>query len=212
MAVEREDLEILKDLRNEHMADNIFRQYQPLTSLDQDGYWAKVVNSENFVVFTICIPDVEINKREEITVFTDEGARHIYTRKGWKVIGECRVGYINWRNRWAELGIFLGKEYMGKGYGREALYLLMEYTFSCLGLHTVRAETVTEKVKEIFIEFGFTFIGATEGTTFKDGWYHPDYILELYDGTWMGKREGIYEGSVKPHFEKADITIQDTIR
>jgi len=210
--VEREDLEILKDLRNEHLGDNIFRQYQPLTSLDQDGYWAKVVNSENFVVFTICIPDVEMDKQEEITVHTDEGARHIYTRKGWKVIGECRVGYINWRNRWAELGIFLGKEYMGKGYGREALYLLMQYSFDNLGLHAVRAETVTLQVKEIFIEFGFTPIGSTLGTTYHNGEWWADHILELYDKVWFRKRDGIYEGSVKPHFEKADITIQDTIR
>jgi RimJ/RimL family protein N-acetyltransferase len=212
MAVEREDLEVLKDLRNEHLPDNIFRQYRPLTSLDQDGYWAKVINSENFIAFTICIPDVDMDKREEFTVFTDEGARHVYTRKGWTVIGECRVGYINWRNRWAELGIFLGKEYMGKGYGREALWLLMEYAFANLGLHAIRAETVTEKVKELFMEFAFTYIGTTEGTTFNDGRYLPDHILELYEETWFLRRGGIYEGSVEPHFVKADTIIQDTVR
>ena len=69
-----------------------------------------------------------------------------------------------------------------------------------------------EKVKDIFQEFGFTYIGTTEGTTFKDGWYHPDHILELYDSSWMGKREAIYDESVEPHLEKADTAIQDTIR
>ena len=210
-AVERADLEVLKDLRNDHMADNIFRQYRPLTSKDQDGYWERIISSENFVVFTICIPEVDISEKE-ISVFTDEGSRHFQTRKGWKVVGECRIGYISWRNGWSELGIFLGKEFMGKGYGREALYLLMDYAFMNLGLHSIRAETVTEKVKDIFQEFGFTYIGTTEGTTFKDGWYHPDHILELYSATWMGKREAIYDESVEPHLEKADTAIQDTIR
>jgi len=88
----------------------------------------------------------------------------------------------------------------------------MQYSFDNLGLHAVRAETVTLQVKEIFIEFGFTPIGSTLGTTYHNGEWWADHILELYDKVWFRKRDGIYEGSVKPHFEKADITIQDTIR
>ena len=209
-AVEREDLEVLKELRNEHLGDNIFRQYRPLTSGDQDGYWDHVINHENFIVFTICIPDIDTHEKE-IAVHLDE-TKHYFTRKGWKVIGECRVGYINWRNRWAELGIFLGKEYMGKGYGREALWLLLNYAFMNLNLHAIRAETVTPKVKEIFEEFKAWPIGETLGTTYLDCEYRRDYILEFYEGGWKASSEAIYNVSVKPHLEKADIIIQDTIR
>lgn len=210
MAVEKEDLEVLKNLRNEHLPDNVFRQYRPLTSRDQEGYWEHVINHENFIVFTICIPEIDTSEKE-IAVHLDE-TKHHFIRKGWKVIGECRIGYINWRNRWAELGIFLGREHMSRGYGREALYLLMDYAFMRLDLHAIRAETVTPKVKELFEEFGFLFIGETKGTTYMDGDYRPDYILELYHGHWWMHREEIYNDSVEPHFEKADTPIQDTIR
>ena len=208
--VEREDLEVLKELRNEHLGDNIFRQYRPLTSGDQDGYWDHVINHENFIVFTICIPDIDTHEKE-IAVHLDK-TKHYFTRKGWRVVGECRVGYISWRNGWSELGIFLGKEFMSHGYGREALYLLMEYAFANLGLHAIRAETVTPKVKELFEEFGFHFIGQTEGTTYHDNEWRPDYILELYSSRWFQDREAIYKQAVEPHLDRAEVAIKDTIK
>lgn len=202
-AVVKEDLEKLRKLRNEHFADNVFRQYRPLTSKDQEGYWEKVINHENFVVFTICVPRVK-ERKGKIEVFSESGGHESYYElEEMIVVGEVRTGYINWRNRWAELGIFLGKDYMGFGFGREALYLMLDYAFNRLGLHAIRAETVTERVSDWFMEFGFEYIGATKGTTFKDGEWMPDHILEVYEDVWRERKDEIYDESVKGCIDEA---------
>jgi len=205
-AMEHEDLEKLRVMRNEHLWDNIFRQYRPLTSADQERYWNNVVNHENFVVFVITIPKLS-ETHKEIAVFDGDTNPRYFKKEEDQVIGEVRAGYINWRNRWAELGIFLGKEHMGHGYGRDALYLLLDYAFNNLNLHAIRAETVTPKVADLFREFMFTDIGQTHGTTFKDGEFKVDYILEVYVGRWFQHRKEIYATAVEPHVEPAPQTF-----
>lgn len=209
-AMELPDLERLRVMRNEHLQDNIFRQYRPLTSKDQEGYWEKVVNSENFVVFVVTAPVAMPSFKQPLGAFAvidgKENPVHA-TNVEWQVIGEVRVGYINWRNRWAELGIFLGKEHMGKGYGRDALYLMMDYAFNNLNLHCVRAETVTPVVADIFREFHFVDVGVTGGTTYFKGEYRPDIILDLFQARWWDYRDEIYANAVDKHVEASPPTF-----
>ncbi len=210
-AMELPDLEKLRVMRNENLTANIFRQYRPLTSKDQEGYWERVVNSENFVVFVVTIPIWDENNSRQplgsFAVIDGKGNQVHYKKLEDRVIGEVRVGYINWRNRWAELGIFLDKEYRGKGYGRDALFLMMDYAFANLNLHAIRAETVTPLVADIFREFGFSDVGRTFGTTYYQGEYRPDIILELYEGHWMQHRSEIYDLSVNKHVEAPPPTF-----
>ena len=54
-----------------------------------------------------------------------------------KIIGTTGLKEFNWINRSASLGIFIGEaEYRSKGYGTEALNILLEYAFRYLNLHT----------------------------------------------------------------------------
>ena len=47
----------------------------------------------------------------------------------WKLLGNCGFFSIDWRNRSAELGIFIGdKSYWNQGYGSEVLKLLLRRT------------------------------------------------------------------------------------
>ncbi len=53
-------------------------------------------------------------------------------------IGNCSLHAIQWEEKVAELGIVLGeKDCWGKGYGPEALRLLLHYAFRELGLKKV---------------------------------------------------------------------------
>ena len=58
------------------------------------------------------------------------------------LIGNCSLFDINHRSRKAELGIFIGdKEYWGKGFGTEAVKLILDYGFNILNLHNIILET-----------------------------------------------------------------------
>jgi len=63
----------------------------------------------------------------------------IALREGERPIGLCSLGLGEQPHRSGELGISIGdREYQGKGYGSEALGLLLEYGFATLGLHRIQ--------------------------------------------------------------------------
>jgi len=80
----------------------------------------------------------------------------ILTQDGDKVIGNCGLFRTNETNRTAEIGIMIGdKDYWGKGYGSEALQLLLKFgfenrNFNSISLHVFsfneRAIACYEKV------------------------------------------------------------------
>jgi len=197
-AMEKDDLEELRMLRNQTYPDGLYRQYRPLTSKDQEGYWERVVNQENFVVFPIVIPEVSDSRKDRITVVSDAGLEELHAVKKWRVIGEVRSGYINWKNRSAELGIFLGKDYQQHGFGTEALYMFLNHCFEFLNMHRIEAVTVTPRVRDWFSRFGFEEFGQTKRSNYFNDHWRPDYYMELYDNDWFLGRARLYEQYVKP--------------
>ena len=57
-----------------------------------------------------------------------------------KYIGNCLLMNLKSRNRNSELGIVIGdRAYWGRGYGRDAVKLLLNYGFHYIGLHRIEA-------------------------------------------------------------------------
>ncbi|MBB6217047.1 RimJ/RimL family protein N-acetyltransferase [Anaerosolibacter carboniphilus] len=55
-----------------------------------------------------------------------------------ELIGNIGFPKLDYMNRVAELGIFIGnKDYWGKGYGTEAIHLLLDFGFNILNLHNI---------------------------------------------------------------------------
>ena len=56
----------------------------------------------------------------------------------WVHIGGCGLHEIDWRHRWAELGIIIGaRDYWGRGYGTDAVQTLSGWAFDTLNLNRV---------------------------------------------------------------------------
>ena len=73
-----------------------------------------------------------ISKAENQAVFT------VYEKSELRPIGTTRLGEINHAHRTAGFGIMIGeKDRWGKGYGTEVTRLILEYGFTCLGLHNI---------------------------------------------------------------------------
>lgn len=70
----------------------------------------------------------------------DEASRTfgIYERATGRAIGNCGLHDLEFRHRRCEVGILIGDaECRGKGYGTEAMRLLLDYAFTALGMHSV---------------------------------------------------------------------------
>ena len=62
----------------------------------------------------------------------------IYVKAQLRPIGAAGLNGINHANRTAEFEIMIGeKDHWGKGYGTEVTKLMLDYGFTCLGLHNI---------------------------------------------------------------------------
>jgi len=78
------------------------------------------------------------------------------------LIGSCGFLEIDNLNQAAEIGIFIGdKKFWDKGYGTEAMALLMDYGFKALNLHNVmlRVFSFNERAIKCYEKIGFKTIG-----------------------------------------------------
>jgi RimJ/RimL family protein N-acetyltransferase len=67
-----------------------------------------------------------------------------------KAIGDCGLRGFNWINRYAELFITIGdKSFWGRGYGSDAVRLLLRLAFDKLNLHSVWLTTLATNERAI---------------------------------------------------------------
>lgn len=94
-------------------------------------------------------------------------------------IGQIDLIEIDWKNRWAVLGIVIGtKENWGKGYGSEAIKVLQDIVFNRLNLNKLelRVHDYNERAKKCYRSCGFKEEGRVRDKFFINGKY-TDYIV-----------------------------------
>ncbi len=95
------------------------------------------------------------------------------------LIGSISIHNIDHLNRNAFLGIFIGEEKnRGKGYGAEAIRLILHYGFKTLNLHNIMLSVNADNYAGIacYKKTGFKEAGRRREWVFKDG----EYIDRLY--------------------------------
>lgn len=92
-----------------------------------------------------------------------------------KLIGVIRLMFINWINRNAEIGIFIGeKDYQNRGIGKETIQLILNYGFNDLNLERIylKVGVTNYQAIKLYINCGF----FKEGTLRKHHWSNGKYI------------------------------------
>lgn len=116
----------------------------------------------------------------------------IITLNDNKLIGTVSLENINWIERSAVLGIFIGdNEFRNNGYGTEAIKLLLEYGFKYLNLHSIRLDllAVNERAHKCYLKCGFRDTGCSREEIFLNGKYydklHMDILENEFDGDYI---------------------------
>ena len=89
-----------------------------------------------------------------------------------EVIGDVALQGIDWKNRSCSLGQGIAKvEHRGKGYGAEAVRLLVEYAFFELGLERVTADTLEQNIpaQRSLEKLGFVLEGTQRKAVYFGG-------------------------------------------
>jgi RimJ/RimL family protein N-acetyltransferase len=134
-----------------------------------------------------CRPIVPKTHEERLAVFVDW--QNDDTRKSLAVIQNAdgalvgRVSYfgLNTRNQSVEIGYTIGTEYQDRGYGREAVHLLLAHLFETVKVNKVMAQTAAfnEPSVALLRGLGFTQDGRLRQHHELDGVLHDDLLFSI---------------------------------
>jgi len=106
----------------------------------------------------------------------------------WIFIGNCSLSDINWQNRSAEVGIFIGeKGYWNQGFGTNTMRLIIKHGFENLNLHRVwlRVFETNQRAMRSYEKAGFTQEGKFRQAQYLDGKYVDVMIMGMLKSEWQ---------------------------
>jgi RimJ/RimL family protein N-acetyltransferase len=160
-ALEKSDLELLKEWRNISSFRKNFREVRELNLFNQEKWFERTSSSPNDFMHMIIRLDDETP------------------------LGACGLLYTNWINRAADFSFYIGHKelYIDQlGYAEEAASLLLDYGFSNLNLNKIWMEIYefdTKKIEFFRDKFKFLEDGCLRENCFEDGRYWNSYLISL---------------------------------
>jgi len=125
---------------------------------------------------------------EEAAKKTDNYQFAIVLRDENRLLGSVGLMDVHNTNRTATLGIFIGEAAdRGKGYGAEAIKLLLDYGFRWLGLRNIDLHVNCENERAIacYKKVGFREYGRRRDAIFRDGEWVDRIHMEVLAQEWM---------------------------
>jgi RimJ/RimL family protein N-acetyltransferase len=123
--------------------------------------------------------------RRKVAYSTQEVNLAICLTSNSQHIGNFYLQNIDWIARHAEMGAFIGEPgLLSKGYGTEALRLMMRHAFQDLGLLKLYAHTLADNTAAIkhLEKCGYVLEGRLPRHCFKGGEFKDILIMAFYAG------------------------------
>jgi diamine N-acetyltransferase len=119
---------------------------------------------------------------EQTAADDGEVAFTIYERATGRAIGNCGLHEVDLANRRTVVGIMIGEpDARGRGYGTEAMRLLLDYAFTVLDLHSVML-TVFEyngAGRRCYENVGFREIGRRRQSCWYNGRFWDEIHMDI---------------------------------
>jgi RimJ/RimL family protein N-acetyltransferase len=118
-----------------------------------------------------------------------------------KLIGNCGLLFPDWIDGCAEFGIFIGeKKYWGKGYGKEATMLILDYGFNVLNLHNIilRVYSFNKRAIKLYEQCGFKIIGKRRESRTIAGKRYDIILMDILSTEY---KSIIYKKYIEKHLE-----------
>lgn len=165
--------------------------------IEGDNVFLSPVNVDDFEVYTKWINDLTtssclgnssviyslVSEKELLDGMVKNGYNFaIVLKEGEKLLGNASISNIKQIHRTAEVGLFIGdEENRGKGYGTEALELLLCYGFKILNLNNIMLKVFSFNTRAIksYQKVGFKQFGKRTNSYFLNGTYHDEIYMEI---------------------------------
>jgi RimJ/RimL family protein N-acetyltransferase len=110
-----------------------------------------------------------------------------------RLIGNVGIVHLDWTNRGADIGIIIGeKECWSKGYGTEAITLLLGYMFEELNLERIWLYCDMENLRaqRCYEKCGFKREGVFRHHRLQAGKFRDDAVMSILKGEWLVRKGG----------------------
>lgn len=171
-AIERTDLPHCQAWLNDPEVIEGLAQIIPLSSMDEDHWFEQAMGHEQAA--------------RPMAMEVQDGA-------DWRYIGNIGLMNLEWVPRAAELGIFIGdKSVWNKGYGTEAVELLLAHGFRTLNLNRIYLQVFANnlRARRSYEKAGFLLEGTLRQAVYRHGQYIDMLIMSILRSEWTGRQEG----------------------
>ena len=110
--------------------------------------------------------------------------------QAWQPIGVVGLEGIEWTNRSAELGLFIGvKSLWQKGYGQKTLLLMLKHGFETLNLNRIFLHVFETNPRGIhaYEKVGFVHEGRLRQAMYRNGRYLDVFIMSVLREEWLSR-------------------------
>lgn len=105
-----------------------------------------------------------------------------------RLIGSSGIMQIRWQARSCEIFIGIGNaEMRGKGYGSDALRVMVNYAFCEMNMHRVGlvVSAFNPQAIQTYEHVGFKHEGAMRDYVYRDGQYHDLLNMSILENEWQ---------------------------
>lgn len=166
---------------------------RPISLEDSKGYYEKLLNSD----MRRLTGTQRSYTHEQIHRYL-EGKVHettsllflIALNESDEVIGDIALQDIDHFNRSANIRIAIDNApHQGKGYGSEALLLLLDYAFGIVNLHRVELSVFSynKRARHVYEKLGFNLEGVQRDALFYNHEYHDSIMMSLLEDEYREK-------------------------
>lgn len=168
-ATEREDVKNFYVWVNDPDVTRYLSLYLPMSTVDEENWFNSMTQRSQ--------------SEKTLVIEVRDG-------NGWKMIGNCGVFDIDTIGRLGEIGIMLGeKDEWDKGYGTEAMSLLVRHCFETLNFNRVYLRVYAEnlRAKRAYEKAGFVEEGRLREAVYKNGKYDDVIIMSVLRAEWIAR-------------------------
>jgi len=156
----------------------------PINVNDAEKYTEWLSNAELSINLLFSGQIISVGKEKEILERLSKSNNHfaIIDLETDELLGNCGLENVDMTNRNAEVGLFIGdKENWSKGYGTEALKLLLDFAFNIRNLNNIilHVFAFNERAVKSYKKVGFKEIGRRRKSYFAVGKYHDEISMDI---------------------------------
>jgi RimJ/RimL family protein N-acetyltransferase len=119
---------------------------------------------------------------EQAATNENEHKFSIIERSSGRVVGNCGIFDVQLPHRRAEVGILIGEpDARGRGYGTEAMRLLVDYAFTAAGMHSLMlwVYEFNPAARRCYEKVGFREVGRRRESRWFNGRYWDEIAMDI---------------------------------